>query len=283
MDFDGIRTIAITALFSDDELFDTIVLKGGNAIRLVHGFGTRASLDLDFSMEGDFADPKLVAARIFRSLRERFFSVGLALFDESFAPRPNTPGGCETTDWGGYRLVFKLIDRQKYASLKGDIEAIRREALEVGPAHLRTFTVDFSKFEYCTGKMEAELDDYAIYVYTTSMIAVEKLRAICQQMPAYTLRRHPQARARDFFDIHQLATKAGVRFADSENIVLLKRIFDAKRVPVELIRRIPYEREFHRHDWPSVEASVSGRLESFDYYFDFVVDQAKELEALGVI
>jgi hypothetical protein len=131
--------------------------------------------------------------------------------------------------------------------------------------------------------MEAELDDYTVYVYTPSMIAVEKLRAICQQMPTYTLRRYPQARARDFFDIHQLATKAGVRFADSENIALLKRVFNAKRVPVELIRRIPYEREFHRHDWPAVEASVSGRLESFDYYFDFVVDQAKELEALGVI
>ena len=35
MDFTEIRRIAITALFSDDMLLDRLVLKGGNALRLV--------------------------------------------------------------------------------------------------------------------------------------------------------------------------------------------------------------------------------------------------------
>lgn len=48
--------MAITALFSNDDLLDRIVLKGGNAMSLVHGLTERSSLDLDFSMEEDFAD-----------------------------------------------------------------------------------------------------------------------------------------------------------------------------------------------------------------------------------
>ena len=60
------------------------------------------------------------------------------------------------------------------------------------------FTIDLSKYEYVAGKLELNLDDYAIYVYSPSMIAIEKLRAICQQMPEYPLRGYRTARARDF-------------------------------------------------------------------------------------
>jgi hypothetical protein len=35
MDFAAVRRLAIVALFSDDQLFEQIVLKGGNALRLV--------------------------------------------------------------------------------------------------------------------------------------------------------------------------------------------------------------------------------------------------------
>ncbi len=50
VDFDEIRRLTITALFSDDELYEQIVLKGGNAISLVYGYSSRGSLDLDFSI-----------------------------------------------------------------------------------------------------------------------------------------------------------------------------------------------------------------------------------------
>ena len=49
-----IKRIAIIALFSDDELMDSIVLKGGNAIDLLQvdtpNSYVRASYDLDFSI-----------------------------------------------------------------------------------------------------------------------------------------------------------------------------------------------------------------------------------------
>ena len=45
-----IRKLTITALCSDDVLFDQLVLKGGNAISLVYGISPRDSLDVDFSL-----------------------------------------------------------------------------------------------------------------------------------------------------------------------------------------------------------------------------------------
>lgn len=56
MNFEEVRKLIITALFSDDVLFEQIVLKGGNAISLVYGISGRVSLDLDFSLEEDWDD-----------------------------------------------------------------------------------------------------------------------------------------------------------------------------------------------------------------------------------
>jgi hypothetical protein len=240
------------------------VLKGGNAISLVHRLSSRTSLDLDFSLERDFADPEEAKTRMFKALRDRSFPLGFVVFDERFKARPGARGADPQKLWGGYRLSFKLIDRQKHAALGGDVEAIRRESLETGPEQRRIFAVDFSSFEYCGGKTEVELDEYAFYVYSPPMIAVEKLRAICQQMPEYTLRRRPQPRARDFFDIHELIVNANVCFGSPENLALAERIFAAKRVPLELIPRIAAQREFHRPDWPAVQASVPAQLKTFD-------------------
>ena len=38
------------------------------------------------------------------------------------------------------------------------------------------------------------------------MIAIEKLRATCQQMPEYGIRGAATQRARDFYDIHLIVT-----------------------------------------------------------------------------
>lgn len=283
MDLQQIRTLTITALFSDDRLFDLIVLKGGNAINLVYRASNRTSLDLDFSIEQDFPDPEDAKARMCRALSDRFSTVGLVVFDEKFEPRPGHQAAGEHAWWGGYRLSFKLIEREKYAALHRDLDAIRRDSMEVGPEHLRVFTVEFSKFEYCGEKTQAELDDYTVYVYSPSMIAIEKVRAICQQMPEYELRRHPQPRARDFFDIHELVVNAGVHIASAENLKLTNTIFASKRVPVILIPKIGQHREFHRPDWPAVQVSAGRPPGSFDYYFDFVVAETAALEPLWIV
>ena len=92
MDFAAVRRLAIVALFSDDQLFEQIVLKGGNALRLVYGLSPRTSLDLDFSFEKDVGDVADTRNRIFRAVKERFSSAGFVVFDESFQPKPQVLG-----------------------------------------------------------------------------------------------------------------------------------------------------------------------------------------------
>jgi predicted nucleotidyltransferase component of viral defense system len=52
---DFVKRKTLVAMFSDDELMERLVLKGGNALDLVYGISTRASVDLDFSLDGEFS------------------------------------------------------------------------------------------------------------------------------------------------------------------------------------------------------------------------------------
>ncbi len=273
--------MTITALFSDDDLLDQIVLKGGNAMSLVHGLTERSSLDLDFSMEEDFADLEVALEQMRRGLERRFAPVGLVPFDVSLLPKPSQPGEDALLWWGGYRLEFKLVDEARFFRLRGNPEQLRRESTVVGPGQLRTFSVDFSKWEYTRAKAAMELDDYTIYVYPPGMIAIEKVRAICQQMEEYKLTgKTRRPRARDFYDIHTILTKTPFRFSQEDAVELLQATFAAKQVPVALLGKIAEQREFHRSDWPSVRGSTSGEIAEFDHYFDFVVESLRPLEAL---
>ena len=282
MDFARVRRLTIVALFSDDKLFEQIVLKGGNALSLVYGLSSRTSLDLDFSIEKDFADLDDTRKRIFRAVKERFSSAGFVVFDESFEPKPQVPGPNQQAWWGGYELKFKLIEDAKYKAFGGSLETIRRNALVVGPEQQRKFSVDMSKYEYCEGKVERELDAYTIYVYSPEMIVVEKLRAICQQMPEYTLRSQASPRARDFYDIWRVITATSLDLTAPEIVELAKHIFAAKQVPLALLAKVSDQREVHRPDWPAVVAAVAESLNDFDFYFDFVVEQVATLKTLWV-
>ena len=175
--------------------------------------------------------------------------------------------------WGGYLVEFKLAERTFYEKVGHDIEALRRQSELVGPQQKRTFTIDISSHEFCEGKVQREIEDYAVYVYSLEMIAIEKLRAICQQMPAYTLgNRSP--RARDFYDIHRIITNNNIALLADNNLSVLRSIFSSKQVPLELLAEIGVYREFHRPDWPAVDVSISGPHHNFDIYFDFVTSLA---------
>jgi hypothetical protein len=279
-DLDELRRITITAIFSDDLLSEILVLKGGNALALIYGVSTRTSLDLDFSMNSDFPNVAEARERIFKAIRNRFDAMGLVVFDEKLEPKPRLSGEDIKPWWGGYELKFKIIEREKYEALKARPDKLRIDALVIGMNQDRTFTADLSKFEYTEGKVEHELDYYTIYVYTPEMIVIEKLRAICQQMPEYTHKGHRTPRARDFHDIYSAVAKLGIDLASKQNLELARHIFDAKQVPLSLLPKIREHREFHRPDWPAVRDSVVGTIEGFDFHFDFVLDQVERLESL---
>lgn len=279
VDLADIRRLVIIAMFSDDVLFGKLVLKGGNAISLVYRYGARGSLDVDFSIEGEFEDAEDAALRIARALTDRFDAAGLVVFDYEFGPRPVVPAA-DNPKWGGYRIKFKMIERDKHLRFAGDIEAIRRNATVIGPYQQRAFTIDISKWEFCEGKTETQLDEFTIYVYSPPMLAIEKIRAICQQMQEYAFRVTKTARARDFYDIRVILEESKIDLSTQRNLELARQIFAAKEVPLQLVGLLESYREFHRQDWPSVEATVGSELRAFDFYFDFVLELVKKLEPL---
>ena len=182
LDHNTIRRIAITAVFSDDYLFDRVVLKGGNALAIALGLSGRTSMDLDFSIENDFENPAEAGSRLREALERRFSEIDLVVFDFSFGPRPFTPPE-GSMRWGGYAANFKLLHRERFGQIGGNKLARGREALVIGPAQQRKFSIELSKYEYTKGKLAKELDYFDIFVYGPEMIALEKMRAICQQMP----------------------------------------------------------------------------------------------------
>jgi predicted nucleotidyltransferase component of viral defense system len=103
-------------MFSDDILFGKLVLKGGNAISLVYTYGARGSLDLDFSIEGEFEDTADAARRITRALTDRFDAAGFIVFDCIFGPRRLTPSA-DNARWVATEIQFKIIERDKHRRL----------------------------------------------------------------------------------------------------------------------------------------------------------------------
>lgn len=280
LDLVEIRKRILTAVASDDLLMELLVLKGGNALELVHRIGERASLDLDFSMEGDVEDTTDLNVRLERAVRDRLDAAGFVVFDWRFGPRPTTLPIGRDGRWGGYRAEFKLLPKELHRQLNGDLEAMRRRASEAGPDHQRVFMIDISKFEFCRGNMIADVDHFTCRVYTPSMIAAEKLRAICQQMPEYPQRRNPAPRPRDYYDIHAIATHARVQLVDELDLV--RNMFGAKDVACSLIRFIGRDRErsFHQQGWDAVVQAVRGEVKPFDFYFDFLAAEALKLHPL---
>ncbi len=283
MDFDEIRKLTIVALFSDEVLMERLVLKGGNAINLIHKLGSRSSLDLDFSLDGDLSDLSDAEGRIFHALKDRFDSAGLVVFDEKLQEKPKIKGINNRPWWGGYELSFKVIEREKYNQFKSGTHAkMQINALPIGANQERVFRVDMSKNEFTDGKIKVELDYYTIYVYTLAMVVIEKLRALCQQMPDYVIKPRGNPRARDFYDVHLILTEGGVDIASPENLALARSIFAVKQVPLQLLSLIRNYREFHRPDWPAVIASVKTELNEYDFYFDYVLSQIERLKSLWV-
>jgi predicted nucleotidyltransferase component of viral defense system len=283
MSLDDIRRLSLVAMVSDDELMETLVLKGGNALVLVHDVGQRTSLDLDFSIASEFPDLDDVRQRVFRNLHRTFAEAGMVVFDEDFIPKPAAPGPDKPAWWGGYFIEFKLADKETFARFKDDRAALRRNAAVVGPNQRRKYTIDISKNEYTAAKVKRVVDDFTVYVYSLEMIVIEKLRAICQQMPAYELAGATRSpRARDFYDIFQICQREHVRVQAETNRPLFVEIFKAKEVPLELLAGVRDTRGYHALDWPAVELSIAGPHEDFQFYFDFVVGLINELEPLWV-
>jgi hypothetical protein len=280
-----IKVWAVQAMFSDDRLLEQLVLKGGNAMALVHQVSARASIDLDFSLKQDFGDELAdVEMRIARGLGETFRANGFEVFDFRMAEAPRAISQDMRHFWGGYAVEFKLARADAFAAHSADVEMLRRLALNLGQG--TKFLIDISRFEYVDAKQPADFEGYMIYVYSPEMIVCEKLRAICQQLPEYgpIIRRARlgSARARDFVDIFVLMDRLGLDLDSEKTRSILVSMFEVKRVPLSFLGLIPGAFEFHRAGFDAVKDTVSPdfELRPFEHYFSYTMALVERLKPL---
>ncbi|MFN6399992.1 MAG: nucleotidyl transferase AbiEii/AbiGii toxin family protein [Planctomycetota bacterium] len=146
--FDDIKKAIVLGLFSNDYLLEKLVLKGGNALSLVYSISTRASLDIDLSIPDNFENFESVSYQIKFGLDRSFEQLSLVVFDFSMSEEPHVVSRHLAGFWGGYKIVFKLIERTKFQEHQNDIEWLRMKSLAVGESTARKFEIDISKHEY---------------------------------------------------------------------------------------------------------------------------------------
>ncbi len=279
LDLENVRRAVIRALAADDRLGDLLVLKGGNALRLVHQLGIRTSQDLDYSIEGDL-DPSDVTDRIERALKAEFQREGYVPFDVHIEKKPVIPPEVDQRpEWGGWRVHFKLISRQRLSEYGQNIAKLRDHAITLYEGK-KSFRIDISRYEYVEPADDVEFEGFPLRVYSRAMIVYEKLRAVCQQMAGYEYVAHPTPRPRDFVDICSVLDSSKDEVLAQRE--LLEKVFEAKRVPVGFLLGLPDVYEFHNSAWQKV-ADELGDGSHFRPYFDRVLSFVDELQPLGVV
>jgi len=275
---DRIKRLTISALVSDNSLMGTLVLKGGNALDLAYNITIRGSMDIDFSLATDFTELEKNRIRddLEHLLNSEFIKEELVVFDVKLSEKPKVIEDAVKDFWGGYLVEFKIISLEDYKKYEDNFEDIRRNAIALHANNSTRFTIDISKYEYVAKKVAKDLEGATVYVYTPEMLAIEKLRALCQQNPKYkdiVLRMTPKSRARDFFDIYNINESFTIDFKSEENVKLCQDIFEAKRVPMEYIKELDAQRNLHKESWERVLNTIDPAIvpEDFDFYFDYVL------------
>lgn len=284
-----LRTLTLIALFSDDDLMEALVLKGGNALEIGYGLISRGSIDLDFSMIRDFSEFGLnnideVESKLQRVLSKTFIDEGYQVFDVRIKIKPRKKNPENEDFWSGYEASFKLIELEKYETYRDNPVSLAAKSVAVDEGR-KNMTIDFGRYEYCGDITTTNIEGYVIPIYTPTLIVLEKLRAICQQMSDYLIGigKEPEfgrPRARDFFDIYTVLESHAVTidFKDPDTLRHLRECFKAKRVPIRMLSKIVENREFHRQGDTKLYASVMNKKEykGFDFYFDYVLDVLQE-------
>lgn len=254
----------VVALFKDAVLERTLVLKGGTALHLIEKIDSRLSTDIDFSACEKIASPALYFARVEDALRAHFSNHGYEVFDCKHSKKPQEKSAKYPEFWAGWSFEFKLVS---YETTYENEEGKRRAALiPEGAASSRIF-FDVSEHEYCASVQRVEISGSNVASYTGQLLVAEKIRAICQQHGAYPYGRKKN-RARDYYDIYQLVRKYRSPEFYHELLAVIPLVFQAKQVDQALILRIfdPDFVAYQRSHFISVEASVSGKTEPFDFY-----------------
>lgn len=263
----------------DEKLMYGLALKGGNALQLVYNITDRASMDIDFSIEGDFSelDYQRINSTLDVLLNEEFHKENLIVFDVIFKEKPKSS---TIPEWKGYNIEFKVTENKKW--FDDNIDKTRREAIKITGQSTK-FSIDISSFEHIASAKKHDLDGTVLLVYTPEMIVIEKLRALCQSIPEYkeiVSTARVKGRARDFYDIWNICNQYEVTITSESNQNLISEIFAAKRVPISFLDLLPQYKDLQRENWKSVEDTLISENKGFDFYFDYVMQMVNQIKSL---
>jgi len=233
----------------------------------------------EFSSIG-LTTPQQIIHKLGKLLSQTFEEYGFPyiVHDVRLKEKPKMPDPMLVEFWGGYELTFKLISPENWQKYQGNHGALASKSLALVGAG-KTISIDFGKHEYVGDITTTELLHYNIPIYTPTLIVLEKLRAICQQMDIYNKsigkENFGKPRPRDFYDIYSVMTTPGivVNLQNAETMYHLKECFKVKRVPLNLISQIHTTRDFHRLEESKLKDSIldQSTYRGFDFYFDFVI------------
>lgn len=267
MKVDYVITLAIIAIYRNPKLSNELFLKGGSAMRLFDGLTSRQSIDADFSILGEVGDIAEYFDEIEVSLRTAFNEKGFDLIDFRSIRKPNVKRQDRPEWWGGWACGFKLVAHEHRGK---SLNARRRYALIPAGSNSSIINLDISEHEYCGKRRTKIIQGVRILGYSREMIVLEKLRAICQQHPEYAYRLSKN-RSRDFYDIHELTVDFDDDFV-SRCRFHLKRVFDAKEVPLWILKELWNDSfiDEQRRGFDQVRDTVIGPVQDFDVYVEHV-------------
>ena len=280
MDYKEVRKLAIQAIYLDDDLSDILVLKGGNALSILE-LTRRGSYDLDFSLYECMLEDDDLREKFERAITTYFADNDFTVFGFKFIKKPKKEVAPGLHKWGGYAVEFKFINSEKYKYLTDNTNPKTvRSAYATEYANMTgtndPVLIELSKNEYCKDYNEKEFEGITIKIYSPWMIIFEKLRAICQQMDEYPVRKNNASRARDFFDIYTTSKAYVLDKTSQEDIEDLKElcqnIFSIKEADISLLENLDNYKDFHKQSFQKVIDSVleeeRSNLQDFDFYFN---------------
>ncbi|MDT2874422.1 nucleotidyl transferase AbiEii/AbiGii toxin family protein [Lactococcus lactis] len=276
---DEIRNTTLKAIFSNERLNKNLVLKGGNALKL-YGIVERESQDLDFSIKETIRFTEKEEGKEFqKSISEAFIKKGYFVNDFKFISKPKKRHESLPPFWGGYKIIFTLLDTSLYQDMIAsqapeNMKELNRYAIPL-EGDGKKIEIDLSYDEYVENKLDYDLDGTKIYLYSPIMIVYEKIRASCQQLDEYPLTAN-KTRARDLYDIYKSLTNSKQmelreQVLSVENFYILENIFRVKEVPFSLMKKLETKKEDLKIDYEEkVLPQVSSRnQEDFEFIFDY--------------
>lgn len=274
---DEIRNTILKAIYSDSDLKENLVLKGGNALKL-YNITDRSSQDLDFSIKESIRYEKENEGKKLQDLiSDAFQQVGFLVVGFEFIEKPKKRKEDLPPFWGGYKISFAIVDTEKYQDKIELQDPDKMKELSIYGENLennrKKIEIDLSYDEYVADKKSYDLEGTTIYLYSPLMLVYEKIRASCQQLEDYKLVGN-KTRARDLYDIYKILTntqQSNLREAvlDQDNFYILENIFKAKDVPLELMLKLDSKESDLAEDYKTkvIPQISTVEIEEFEYIF----------------